>query len=89
MVCHHNYCFDANPKKADSTDNSSEKFGVIETNKKDKDSRPIHKYGIVSFYHHEHPMPFPVDTNKDDTSNLLSVTPASNRSIHQVSVNQT
>ena len=45
MVCHHNYCFDVNPKKSDS---STEKFGAIDTNKKDKDNRPIYKYSIIS-----------------------------------------
>ena len=78
-VCHHNYCFDVNTKKSDSTHNITDKFGAIDTKKRDKDNKTIYKYGIIFCFHHEHPFSFPVYEDENDTRDLPSVTPASNR----------
>ena len=78
IVCHHNYCFDVNTKKLDSAYSSADKFGAIDTQKRDKDNKTIYKYGIISYFHHEHPLSFHVDEVVNDTNNLPSVTPALN-----------
>lgn len=81
-VCHHNYCLNVNTKKSDSAYINTDKYGAINTQKRDKDNKTIYKYGIISCLHHKHPLSFPVDKDENDTSNLPIVTPTSNRLTH-------
>ena len=80
-ICHHNYYFDINEKKL----NSSNTIGAIDTNTRDKDTKKIFKYGIVSCYHREHSVSCPITANKDENEDLPRVTPASDcsRSNHE------
>ena len=71
-ICHHNFCFDVSPNKS----SDSNVFGAIDTKKRDRDNKKIFRYGILSCFHHEHPISFPQNEDEYDTGNLPSITPA-------------
>ena len=62
-ICHHNFCFDVNQKKT----SEANQFAAINTDTKDKDGKPIFKYGIMSCYHHEHPASYTTNVTSDTT----------------------
>ena len=75
-ICHHSYCMDINRKKT----NDSNMFGSIDTGMNDASGKKIFKYGIISCYHHEHPVPLLPAEDCENESSLPHVTPRSNSS---------